>query len=82
MLTMTLFAFDYLCVSVTVSPVRYTKHCVDGQPSEHSFVANTREVLMFSRSMVETMPRPTLAIVNDFEHYPVPYVVQCYWMYC
>ena len=24
------------CHSVTVSSVRYTKHCVDGQPSEHS----------------------------------------------
>ena len=32
---MPLLAFDYLTVSVTVSSVRYTKHCVDGQPGEH-----------------------------------------------
>ena len=31
---MPLLAFDYL--TVTVSSVKYTKHCVDGQPSEHS----------------------------------------------
>ena len=30
---MPLLAFD---LSVTVSSVRYMKHCVDGQPSEHS----------------------------------------------
>ena len=35
---MPLLAFDYLTVTVSsaVSSVRYTKHCVDGQPSEHS----------------------------------------------
>ena len=45
--------------SVTVSSVRYTKHCVDGQPSEHSFVADTRVVLFtLSRSTVATMPQP------------------------
>ena len=33
---MPLLAFDYHTVSVTVSSVRYTNHCVDGQPSEHS----------------------------------------------
>ena len=34
---MPLLAFDLThCHSVTVSSVRYTKHCVDGQPSEHS----------------------------------------------
>ena len=54
---MPLLAFDYL--SVTVSSVRYTKHCVDGQPSEHSFVADTR-VVLFSRSTVATMPQPKL----------------------
>ena len=31
---MPLLAFDYF--TVTVSSVRYTNHCVDGQPSEHS----------------------------------------------
>ena len=58
--------------------MRYTKHCVDGQPSEHSFVADTR-VVLFSRSTVATMPQPKLthSIVNHFGHYPVPYVVQC-----
>ena len=77
MWTMPLFAFDYVSVSVTVSSVRYTKHCVDGQPSEHSFVADTR-VVLFSRSTVATILQPKLicAIVNDFGHYPVPYVVQ------
>ena len=36
------------CHSGTVSSVRYTKHCVDGHPSEHSLsliVAHTRVVL-------------------------------------
>ena len=36
---MPFLVFDYLTTlyhSVTVSSVRYTKHCVDGQPSEHS----------------------------------------------
>ena len=58
--------------------VRYMQHCVDGQPSEHSFVADTR-VVLFSRSTVATMPQPKLTrtIVNDFGHYPVAYVVQC-----
>ena len=59
----------------------YTKHCVDGQPSEHYFVADTRVVLFclqnYSRSTVATMtqPKETRAIVNDFTfgHYPVPY---------
>ena len=41
--------------------VRYTKHCVDGQPSGHSFVADTR-VVLFSRSTVETMPRPIITV--------------------
>ena len=36
------------CHSVTVSSVRYTKHCVDGQPSEHSFVADTCVVFLHS----------------------------------
>ena len=67
MCTMPSLAFDYLTVSVTVSSVRYTKHCVDGQPSEHSFVTHTR-VVLFTRSTVATMPQPkyTYAIVNDF----------------
>ena len=56
MWTMPLLAFDYL--SVTVSSVRYTKHFVDGQPSEHSFVADTR-VVLFSRSTVATVNAAT-----------------------
>ena len=47
----------YYCHSATVSSVRYTKHCVDGQPSEYSFVVDTRMVL-FSRSTVATLPQP------------------------
>ena len=73
---------DYLSVtvSVTVSSVRYTKQCVDGQPSEHYFVEDTRGVL-FSWSTVATMPQPkmTRAIVNDFGQYSVPYAA---WYYC
>ncbi len=76
MWTMPLFAFDYVSVSVTVSSVRHKKHCVDGN-HQHSFVADTR-VVLFSRSTVATILQPKLicAIVNDFGHYPVPYVVQ------
>ena len=43
MWTMPLLAFDYL--TDTVSSVRHMKHCVDGQPSEHSVVAHTRVVV-------------------------------------
>ena len=48
---MPLLAFDYLTREYchSVSSVRYAKHCVVGQPSEHSFVAGTR-VVLFSRS--------------------------------
>ena len=39
----------YFCHSVIVSSVTYTKHCVDGQPSGHYFVADTR-VVSFSNN--------------------------------
>ena len=71
--TITLFAFDYL--SVTVNSVRYMKHCVDGQPTEHAFVADIG-VVLFSRSMEQL----TRAIVNDFGHFSLLYAVQCGWM--
>ncbi len=71
-----LLAFDYH--SVTVSSVRYTKHCVDGHPSEHSLsliVAHTR-VVLFRRSTVETTKIDS-CYCYDFGHYSVrvPYVL-------
>ena len=48
MWTMPLLAFDYLTDTVSLSvQVRYMKHCVDGEPNEHSFVADTRVVLCY-----------------------------------
>ena len=46
------------CHSVTVSSVRYTKHCVDGQPSKLSFVADTRVVLFGRLTVATIMPQP------------------------
>ena len=43
---MPLLAFDYLGHSVTLSSIRYTKHCIDGQPSEHS-LWHTRDVVWY-----------------------------------
>ena len=76
MWTMPLLAFEYLTVTVSLSvSVRYTKHCVDGQPSEHSLSHTLTEsdtrVVLFRRSTVETVPATKIdsRYCYDFGHY-------------
>ncbi len=56
--------------------------CIFGGASDFSnllapWASGSRSLML--RAAVATMLRPRLtrAIVNDFGHYPVPYVVQC-----
>ena len=53
MWTMPLLAFDYL--TVTVSSVRYTKHCVDCQPSEHSICLHGKPLLIMQHATAITV---------------------------
>ena len=74
---MPLLAFDYL----TVSSVRYTKHCVEGQPSEHSLWHTLVWCCLALESTIDAGNNAATKIDSrycyDFGHYStrVPYVL-------